>query len=340
MKTDTPSYIARPEDKEFYERELASFIPDKVFDAHTHVWHSNHCQFPEQFPPVVDYQTYIKLMEDIHPGRITKALFIPTFRDPQSSNPIRPRPSFITDANQWTSDQTAKDQNCRGHFFIKPDDDPEWVRQEVKRLGLCGLKCYHSLSLNPESTFEAQIPDYLPETLSKVAHDQEWTITLHMVRARGAADPGNIHWIRHYCENYPKMQLILAHSARGFQPAHNLEGLPQLTGLDNLWFDTSANCEAMAHQAIIRIIGHDKLLYGGDLPVTHGRGRSLGVQDSFLWLYEDSPGWGEKHQSIKPVFTGLEHLRSIKWACWSENLTDNQIEDIFWNNAAKLFRLS
>ena len=30
MKTDTPSYIARPEDKEFYERELASFIPDKV----------------------------------------------------------------------------------------------------------------------------------------------------------------------------------------------------------------------------------------------------------------------------------------------------------------------
>ena len=64
MKTDTPSYIARPEDKEFYERELASFIPDKVFDAHTHVWHNKHCQFPEQFPPVVDYQTYIKLMED------------------------------------------------------------------------------------------------------------------------------------------------------------------------------------------------------------------------------------------------------------------------------------
>ena len=70
----------------------------------------------------------------------------------------------------------------------------------------------------------------------------------------------------------------------------------------------------------------------------------MGVGDHWgfkiLWLYEDSPVWGEKHQSIKPVFTGLEHLRSIKWACWSENLTDNQIEDIFWNNAAKLFRLS
>ena len=90
------------------------------------------------------------------------------------------------------------------------------------------------------------------------------------------------------------MQLILAHSARGFQPAHNLEGLPHLRGLDNLWFDTSANCEAMAHQAIIRIIGHDKLLYGGDLPVTHARGRSVSVEDSFLWLDGDSPHWREK----------------------------------------------
>ena len=67
----------------------------------------------------------------------------------------------------------------------------------------------------------------------------------------------------------------LAHAARGFQPSHNLEGLPELTGLDNLWFDTSANCEPMAHQAIIRIIGHDKLMYGTDLPVSHGRGRSV-----------------------------------------------------------------
>ena len=60
-----------------------------------------------------------------------------------------------------------------------------------------------------------------------------------MVRA--VADPSNIHWIRHYCTTYPQIKLILAHSARGFQPAHNLEGLTQLADLDNLYFDTSAN---------------------------------------------------------------------------------------------------
>ncbi len=170
--------------------------------------------------------------------------------------------------------------------------------------------------------------------------DQEGcVVTLHMVRSRSAADPGNIHWIREYCRRYPNLTLILAHSARGFQPAHNLEGLPQLRGLDNLYFDTSANCEPIAHQAILRILGHRHLMYGTDFPVSHLRGRSLGASDSFLWLYAETPVWGEKHARIDPVLIGLEHLRSLEWACWSERLGDGAVEDIFWNNAARLFGL-
>jgi predicted TIM-barrel fold metal-dependent hydrolase len=160
-----------------------------------------------------------------------------------------------------------------------------------------------------------------------------------MVKSRAVADPDNQHWIRHYCTTYPRMQLILAHSARSFQPGHNMEGLQALTGLDNLWFDTAANCEPIAHQAILRLFGHERLMYGSDLPVSHSRGRSLGAGDSFLWLYEDSPVWGEKHMKIEPVLIGLEHLRSVKWACWSERLSDAQVEDVFWNNAARLFEV-
>ena len=150
--------------------------------------------------------------------------------------------------------------------------------------------------------------------------------------------PANLEWIRRYCQEYPNIRLILAHSARGFQPAHNFEGLPKLTGLDNLYFDASANCEAIAHQTIIRAFGHHRLMYGSDGPVvSHLRGRSVAAADSFLWLYDDSPVWGEKHAEIHPVLVGLEHLRSMKWACWSERLSDTQVEDIFWNNAARLF---
>ena len=318
-----------PADEEFFAREIDAFLPDRVFDAHTHLWKQSFVPWSIAGGPAdVGHAEYLQLMQDIHPNREAGALFIPSVQTDGSGS--------FTPPNEWVAEASAQSDACRHLFFIRPEDDPEWVRQEVKRLGAHGLKCYHTMAPT-QPTWEADIPAYLPEQHVRIAHEEKLVITLHMVKARAVADPSNQHWIRHYCEQYPDMRLILAHSARGFQPAHNLEGLAALADLDNLYYDTSANCEPIAHQAIIRLCGHHKLMYGTDLPVSHGRGRSLSAADAFLWLYADSPVWGEKHMAIQPVLTGFEHLRSLKWACWSEKLSDAQVEDIFWHNAAELF---
>jgi glutamate-1-semialdehyde 2,1-aminomutase len=321
--------LAAEEDRAFFQRELDSFLPERIFDAHMHLYKQGTVSWAlKGLPPQVGYQEYQTLIQDLHPRRRTAALFLPAFS--------ADRKDAIPQGNEWIGQQLARARDCAGTFFVKPDDDPEWVRQEVRRLKLRGLKCYHTMaSVTP--TWEAQIPDYLPERLVKVADQEGWSITLHLVRSRAIADPGNLSWVQRYCQHYPNMKLILAHSARGFQPAHNLEGLPALKKIDNLYFDTSANCEPIAHQAILRILGHKRLLYGSDFPVSHLRGRSVAVADSFLWLYEETPVWKEKHLTIKPVLVGLENLRSLKWACWSERLGDKAVEDIFWNNAAQLF---
>ncbi|MDA0334593.1 MAG: amidohydrolase family protein [bacterium] len=316
-------------DGEFFQRELDAFLPDRIYDAHAHLWKQDWASFTLGAAIVdVGIAEYDRGIGEIHGGRPTETLFL-SFATPEHADQIDA-------ANAWTADQIKDRPACRGHFFVRPTDDPEWVRQQVRRLGLHGLKCYHTFA-GSAPTWEASIPEYLPEPLVAVAHDEGWTITLHMVKSRAVADADNLHWIQQYCRKYPDMQLILAHSARGFQPAHNLEGLQQLAGIGNLWFDTSANCEPMAHQSILRLLGSDRLMYGSDLPVTHLRGRSLGAGDGFVWLYEESPVWGEKHARVEPVLVGLEHLRSLKWACWSERLSDKQVEDVFWNNAARLF---
>jgi glutamate-1-semialdehyde 2,1-aminomutase len=322
-------YEPRDEDRLFYERELASFIPGRVFDAHCHLWTAEADEFTGgTVLPTAGYADYVRLIDALHPGRHVAGLFLSYAVTPEK----------IKLMNAWTAEQTAKAPDCRGAFFVRPTDDPEWVRQEVRRLKLHGLKCYHVQSPK-KPTWEADIPEFLPEPLVKLADQEGWTITLHIVKSRGIADPSNIHWVRRYCTTYPNMKLILAHSARGFQPAHNFEGLPQLTGLDNLYFDTSANCDAMAHASIIRIIGAKKLMYGSDFMVSHLRGRSVPASNSFLWFYEQTPVWGEKYATIPPMLVGLEHLRSLKWACWAERLSDNEVEDVFWNNAADLFGL-
>jgi glutamate-1-semialdehyde 2,1-aminomutase len=319
--------IPHEADIAFFDRELTSFVPTRVFDAHCHLHAPDHVAVDlPGVPPTVGQSEYRRLIDAIHPGRQVTPLYIP-FPSKREVMPL---------ANAWIAQNVAADPACRGLFFARPEDDPEWVRDQVRRLGLHGLKCYHTMA--PSSpTWEADIPDYLPEPIIQVANEEGWAVTLHIVKSRAVADPGNIHWIRHYCETYPNMTLILAHSARGFQPAHNLEGLPQLTGLDNLYFDTSANCEPTAHEAIIRIIGHDKLMYGSDFYVSHFRGRSLAAADSFIWIYEESPVWKQNQLVVRPALVGLEHLRSLKWACWSAGLTDAAVEDIFYNNAARLF---
>ena len=289
-------------------------------------------------PKRVGHGEYVEMMRDLHGDRATSAMFIPAPEQMGAGTDGAELDAAMARANAWTSEAAGSEADCRGLFFVRPIDDPEWVRGEVRRLGLHGLKCYHTLAA-VEPTWEAEIPDYLPEALVAVADEEGWVITLHMVRARACADASNIKWIRHYCETYRGMTLILAHSARGFAPAHNLEGLVKLRGLDNLYFDTSANCDQMAHQSIIRIMGHERLMYGSDMPVSHLRGRSVAVADTFLWLYEESGVWGEKHTRIEPVLVGLEHLRALKWACWSEKLRDRAVERIFWGNAARVFGL-
>ena len=324
----------RDDELAFFQKNLNSFVPDKVFDAHAHLWRS--LQYPQKTPSVfgddVTCEDHRRILGEVFVNRQIGGWCLP--------KPIlRKKETDALLASEWIS-QCVKDQSFyRGAYLVRPGDDPDTVRQDIKRLGLKGYKCYHVFANRPD-TVEADIPEYLPENLMKVADEESLIVTLHMVKSRALADESNIHWIRHYCKTYPNMKMILAHSARAFQPDHNFEGLDRIADLDNVFFDISANCEPMAHQSIMRIIGHHRLMYGSDFGLaSHSRGRSLSAADTFLWLYDDTPVWKEKHTTIKPLLIMLESLRSLKWACWSERLTDTQVENVFWNNAAELFEI-
>ena len=316
-------------DSTFFDRELAGFLPPQLFDAHCHLWHDPRFVAPgPAMPDVAGFEQYRVLTRILHGNREPAGLFIPF-----------PHPDVDTlAASRWIAQEIAGRANCRGLFLVKPTDDPEQVREQARGLGLCGLKCYHVYAPGPD-TMRAEIPAYLPEPLVRVAHQEGWVITLHMVKDRAVADSSNQYWIRRYCEKYPDMKLILAHSARGFQPVHNLEGLPALTDLPNLYFDTSANCEPVAHEAVLRYFGAQRLLYGSDFHVSHFRGRNVGAGDGFVWLYGDDAVWNTGHPPMTAPLVGHEHLRSLKQACWSARLSDSDVQDVFWNNAARLFRL-
>jgi glutamate-1-semialdehyde 2,1-aminomutase len=326
-------------DREFVAREVAPFLPDKIFDAHAHLFcHAHYAPgtLPAHLigtPTEIGLAVYREYMAWIHAGPRTQGglFFGLAFMGDRSANN-----TFVA---QEVSQGQAGDFKARGQMIIAPQMDPEFVRQEVRRQRFVGLKPYHTMAQVDGPTFLAPIEAYLSEEHVRIAHEEGLAITLHMVRDRALADPANQATIRRYCETYPNMRLILAHAARGFNPWHTIEGIESLRGLSNVWFDTSAVTEAGGFEAIVETMGHKQLLYGSDFYVSHLRGRCVAIGDSFHWFYAEEMNLAEKHIKLEPVLIGLESLRSLRLAFRRLKLNDAQIEDIFYNNAADLFSL-
>jgi glutamate-1-semialdehyde 2,1-aminomutase len=327
-------------DRVFVARHVEPYLPDRVFDAHAHLFcHAHYLPggLPAQLagtPEEIGLAVYREHMEWLHPGGRTQgALFFGlAFQGDRAAND-----AYVA---QGVQRGRAEGFSALGQMLIAPEMDAEYVRAEVRRHGFVGLKPYHLMAQVDGPTFQAPIEAYLSEAHVRLAHEEGLTITLHMVRDRALADPLNQATIRRYCERYPNMRLILAHAARGFNPWHTIEGIDSLRGLDNVWCDTSAVTEAGAFEAIIEMLGHERLLYGTDFYISHLRGRCIALGDSFHWLYAGEMKLAERHTTLQPVLVGLESLRSLFLAVRRLKLTDGQVEDIFYNNAAKLFGFS
>lgn len=327
-------WTLQPQDADFFERELNAFVPPRVYDMGCHLWRQSDWQGQEPAmvqagPEAMTLEIYRERMGWILPNRKVHGLFFPF----PTTFPNDPGP-----CNAWISEQIRKDPLSRGQFYVRPTDDPEWVRAEVKRLGLRGFKPFAGFTGRADIT-HAEIPEFVPEWIPRLAHEEGWSITLHQMRARSLADPSNQHWIRTYCRRYPNMVLILDHCARGFNPYHALEGLQSLQGLPNLYVDLSLPSSGLAPMVCIQRLGVRNVLYASDFYCSHIRGVTLPVGDSFLWLTEKSPVWDQVAYGGRPVLIGLENLRAIKAACVMLKLSDSEVEAIFWDNAVRVLGL-
>ena len=329
-----PTWEVRPEDAEFFDRELESFVPDCVYDMHAHLWRRSDWQGREPdmvkvAPAEVTMEVYRQCIEWILPRREVHGLHFafPTIF------PNDPAP-----CNAWVSRQIGKDRLARGQFYVRPTDDPEWVRAEVKRLGLRGLKPFAGFAGRHDKE-NAEIPEFFPEWMARLANQEAWSVTLHQMRPRSLADPSNQRWIRTYCLRYPNMALILDHCARGFNPYHAMEGLEKLQGIGNVNADLSLPSNALGVMACVKYLGAKNVFFASDFYCSHFRGANLPVGDSSLWLTEDMPLWDGVPYGAKPVLYGLENLRAIKGACRMLSLSDSEVEAIFWGNAARVLGL-
>ncbi|MCI0420200.1 MAG: hypothetical protein L0312_13410 [Acidobacteria bacterium] len=75
------TWECREYDRDFFAKELDSFIPDKIFDAHAHLYKLSHwgCDSASLFekgPALVSFEEYQRQIEWLTPGRKTSGFFL------------------------------------------------------------------------------------------------------------------------------------------------------------------------------------------------------------------------------------------------------------------------
>ena len=321
------------QDRALFDRSLKQFVPPNAFDAHAHLYRVKDlgaagAPLPASGPAEVSLSTYRERVGRWMPKAVPSGgLFIP----------YPTKTVDVAAANQYLIGQLQSDPGSRALMLIAPQQDPAAVERDLRANRFAGFKVYHLLSGLADS-FAAPTETFFPEWAWELADRYGLAVTLHLVMPRALAEPANQQYIRKHCEQYRNARLILAHAARGFCGRHTVEGIGALRGLENVFFDTSAICEAAAFEAILETFGPTRLMFGTDFPVSELRTRCVDLGDGFVWLNEIGADFGNS-KFARPTLLGIESLLALQQACRNQHLTDTDVEQIFCRSARVLFGL-
>lgn len=329
-------------DRRIWEDELDDFVPDHVFDAHTHVWRWAFNTDPDKdngpyrsfVRPEFENASYALLDECdelLMPGRSVKRLSFPfpfnTGCDFEASN------TFISDEFKAHSDSAAL-------MLVHPEMTAESVEETVRSGGFLGLKPYRFYSATGDAV-NCRITDFLPEHQIAVADELGLLIMMHLSKPDGIADSQNLDDLERLTVEYPNAKWILAHCARAYSnwPIERASG--RLRDMPNTWFDTSSVCESDAIAALIRCVGIDRVMYGSDdVPVGVLRGKYISFGYGWAYLSESNHSVNLAHCDGRMTFTRYEQLRAMKRAAEAVGLSDSDRQAMFSDNAEQLIALA
>src|SRR5690242_9003872 len=116
------TWEVRDYDREFFEKELADFLPETIFDAHAHLYRKSHWGRPTPMdagPDPVTLEEYRRQMQWIAAGRRFEGLFFGVgFHEGFQA------------ANDFVAEEVARDRTCYGELLVPPAMDPEQMRSE------------------------------------------------------------------------------------------------------------------------------------------------------------------------------------------------------------------
>lgn len=337
--TENPDVHWQPNglDRQIWDEELDGFVPQKVFDAHTHIyrWAFNVDPHKAQGPyqntigtyfPEVTWELADRIDAALMPGRQVDRLAFPF--------PFAP-PCDFGASNTYLSAEVSGHPDSAGLMLVHPNMDERRIENGVRDMGFIGLKPYLVNAVNTPPA-DARITDFLPEHQIAVADKLGLLIMMHISKRDAIADPDNVRDILRLTEKYPNAKWVLAHCARSYSAWAIEKSADQLRGLPNVWYDTSTVCESDALDALYQGVGLDRIMYGSDDMIGPMRGKYITFGRAWTALSPDNHQFRLSHCDERMTFIRYEQLRAMKRGARQTGLSDAERRALFHDTARGL----
>ncbi|MBE6562185.1 MAG: amidohydrolase [Ruminococcaceae bacterium] len=328
-------------DRKVWEEELKDFLPDKIIDCHVHIykeemqkWESEDRKGCVMWPHIVAPDLQIDDMwqsfSQMFPGKKVSAVIMgmPTCR--------------LDEVNEYAL-ECAKRDNIPALYCTNWNSTKEEIRDAMAR-GFAGIKPYlnNSPSYIPEK--EVRIFDFLTHEHLEVMDELGGIVMLHIPRSLRLRDPINLAQMMEIEEKYPNAKVIIAHIGRAYAVEDIGDSFEILKNTKNMMFDFTANTLTEAMVECIKAVGTERLMFGSDMPITKMRMYRIVENGSYVNVVprgaygdvSDDPHMRETNETDITTFM-YEELRSFKKCAEILNLSREDVENIMYKNAARLF---
>jgi glutamate-1-semialdehyde 2,1-aminomutase len=326
-------------DRRIWLEELDEFVPARVFDAHTHIYHWDFYRNPEKDQSAYqfvgrDYPEASRAMLDacdaaLFPGRTVDRLAFPF--------PFATHTDFAG-SNAYLAEQLREAPRSAGLLLVHPEMSAEEAERDLDGYGFLGFKPYRFFARNGDPV-NCRLTEFMPEHLIALADRRGLLIMMHLSKRDAIADPENMADLQHLAERYPRVRWILAHCARSYSSWAIERAASVLRRLTNCWFDTSSVCESDAFDALYSAVGVERVMYGSDdVPVGVMRGKYIAFGYAWAYLSPENQSLGLSHCDGRMTFTRYEQLRAMRRASKRLGITAEQNRALFCDTATNLIQ--
>jgi hypothetical protein len=324
-------------DREIWATELDSFVPERVFDLHTHISSS---RFDLGTGP--GYADSSGPWALFHAGvttamlRAADALLMPGREVQRLSFPMPYPQCDFEGSNEYVAGEVRGHPRSAALMLVHPGMTGAEVDASIRRHRFLGFKPYRWYSTTGDAK-NCRILDYMPEHILEAGNRYGLMVGLHLAKVAAIGDPENLDDLERMAAKYPRLRWVLFHCARSYSNRPLEAAAARLRNIQNVWYEGSSVCETDAFDALFSLAGPGRVCYGSDdFAVGVGRGKYIVYGHAWVFIDENNQSFNTDHCDGRMTFVRYEMLRAMKRAASYANFGPAEIEGLFHDNAVRL----